>query len=287
MKKIPNYHNEFLLNCKKVNTIEILLVKLKFLFKLLSLKVDQILYNRNTKTVENVKIDYNLVWNNPDYFPKTSLNIKKHYIYYNGKYFKKKPWSERKYYFETLKDVIDKQKPKKILEVGCGNGMLINTLARVYSNISFSGIDLTRSGVEASKLLTDNDNYNEKVGNFFYNFSKQNLVDNINFKNLSVVELPDDEKYDFTYTTLALEQMKTVQQEAIRKITHVTNKTIVLIEPFYFENQSFISKKYLKLKNYFTLTKEDIEINGFKITNCIHMPSKFYRPVTAIILHRD
>ena len=51
-------------------------------------------------------------------------------------------------------------------------------------------------------------------------------------------------------------------------------------------NNNFLSKNYHHLKNYFTLEKKDLEINGFKIFDQFILPSKIYRQVGVVILKK-
>jgi hypothetical protein len=81
--------------------------------------------------------------------------------------------------------------------------------------------------------------------------------------------------------------MKECQHEAIDKITKITSKTIVLIEPFRFANQQFLAKSYLDMNDFFSLGKKDLELNGFKIKYCFETPSKFYRLIATVIMERQ
>lgn len=80
--------------------------------------------------------------------------------------------------------------------------------------------------------------------------------------------------------------MEPIQFSVIEKITGLSNNMIVLFEPFNFYNNNFLSKNYHHLKNYFTLEKKDIEINGFKIFDHFILPSKIYRQVGVVILKK-
>ena len=46
--------------------------------------------------------------------------------------------------------VIDQLKPRRVLEVGSGNGINLLTLAGAYPDISFTGIELTQAGIDAA-----------------------------------------------------------------------------------------------------------------------------------------
>jgi len=173
-----------------------------------------------------------------------------------------------------------------VLEVGCGNGILINTLARKFRNIDFYGVDLTSQGIEVSEKLKDYNNYKERIGFYFDSEINLDHTNNLNFTNSSILNFNPQKKFSLIFSTLALEQMEPIQFSVIEKITGLSNNMIVLFEPFNFYNNNFLSKNYHHLKNYFTLEKKDIEINGFKIFDQFILPSKIYRQVGVVILKK-
>jgi 2-polyprenyl-3-methyl-5-hydroxy-6-metoxy-1,4-benzoquinol methylase len=186
-----NYESGFKEKDKNVSLIELLNVKINFLFKILKIKINNFINFKSTvRSTEKVKNEYNFLWQNINLFPKFPSN-KRHYFYYKGNYFRKEIFTERKVFFEIIKSSIAIKQPKSILEVGCGNGIIINTLARLYRNIKFTGIDLTKNGINISRSLKNNNNYYEKIGNYFEDFNFKKLVNNLNFNNISILKIPD------------------------------------------------------------------------------------------------
>ena len=55
-----------------------------------------------------------------------------------------------------LAAVIDRLQPRKVLEVGCGNGINLLSLAGHFPDVAFTGIDLTPAGIEAAKKVQRN-----------------------------------------------------------------------------------------------------------------------------------
>ena len=153
--------------------------------------------------------------------------------------------------------------------------------------MNFNGIDLTETGIKVSESLKNDKNYNDKIGNFFIKDYPKKNIDNITFTNVSISEMTEDKKYDLSYSTLSLEQMKSVQNEAIDKISKVTSQRIVLIEPFQYANKSLISKAYCNVKDYVSLKLKDLEINNFELNNTFLIPSKFYRQVAVVVLKKN
>src|SRR5204862_3923086 len=56
-----------------------------------------------------------------------------------------------------LAAVIERLEPKKVLEVGCGNGINLFSLAGDFPDVDFTGIDLTPAGIEAAKAVQAQD----------------------------------------------------------------------------------------------------------------------------------
>lgn len=52
-----------------------------------------------------------------------------------------KTWGDRKFIPKKVKELIDKYKPKSILDFGCGKGNLVKTLKKIYPNIEVMGWD--------------------------------------------------------------------------------------------------------------------------------------------------
>lgn len=68
----------------------------------------------------------------------------------------------------ALQQKLKQQKPKKVLDIGCGNGKITEHLANQYSNTHFTGIDISDRAIDiANKRLESSaiTNLTFKVGN--------------------------------------------------------------------------------------------------------------------------
>ena len=51
--------------------------------------------------------------------------------------------------------VLAELKPRTVLEVGCGNGINLLSLADAFPDVKFTGLDLTAEGIAAAKKLQE------------------------------------------------------------------------------------------------------------------------------------
>jgi len=280
------FNTKLLKTLNTANSFNVNLFKIKIFFKILRLLIKNIFYSKKkSKQMSSVESDYDNVWSNQNYYPNlaTKKNI---YLKYKNTYYISQTWKERRLFYSILSSILGQNKIDSVLEVGCGNGVLINCLSRKYKNINFHGIDLTKNGIREAVNLKDKKNFEKKIGFFFDKDINMESPKNLTFKKKSILNLNEHLKFSLVFTILALEQMKTIQFEAIKKITNISNNLVVLIEPFVFYNNSFISRNYHKEKNYFNLERKNVEINGFKIYREFSLPSKIFRRVGAVILKK-
>ncbi len=134
-----------------------------------------------------------------------------------------------------LAAVIDAVKPRRILEIGCGNGINLLLAAGRFPNVEFHGLELTSVGYEAAKRLQRD---HETLPLFLQKFAPEPPVDpaahrRIHFHRGSAAELPfADGEFDLVYTVLALEQMERIRQKVLNEMARVTAAHAFNIEPF-------------------------------------------------------
>ena len=98
-----------------------------------------------------------------------------------------KPLISESYLLNPIIKILEKKKPKNILDVGCGNGSIANHLIKMGYNTY--GLDISKSGIESANKVNP--------GHFFYcNFEKNELPK----------ELPLKE-FDFIISTEVIEHL--------------------------------------------------------------------------------
>lgn len=185
---------------------------------------------------KQIKVIYNNFW---EKISIDKISIEKFYLakvwhVYKDNYF----LAPRQLTFNIFKRLIVndllKQKPKNVLEVGCGIGYNIFFLAKKFPKVNFVGIDISESAIQY-------------CNNILYNSS----IKNVKFFQKNAKHLSLDLNFDITYTVLALEQMNKIKLDVMKNIIKITSKKIIFIEPFQNVNRNLFNYLHLKMNDYF------------------------------------
>jgi ubiquinone/menaquinone biosynthesis C-methylase UbiE len=152
-----------------------------------------------------------------------------------------------------LAAVIDRLAPKKVLEVGCGNGINLFSLAGHFPDVEFAGIDLTPAGIEAAKKVQSGTRLPPQLADYIpLPMADPKAFKRISFVQGSAAELPFAEgEFDLVYTVLAVEQMERIRDQALAEIARVTRGHVLMLEPFRDTNSKGIRRLYALSRNYF------------------------------------
>ena len=150
-----------------------------------------------------------------------------------------------------------------VIEVGSGNGMLCLALAALFPKINFVGLELTEMGVKMSASAAKNEKAIKNLCLFVFG---KDCLKKIKFPLANVEFIKRDiskgclkENADLVYTSLALEQMDSIFNDALMNIISLGNKEVLMFEPFL----EFNSKKgasILKRKGYLHRYFEDHQL---------------------------
>jgi SAM-dependent methyltransferase len=149
--------------------------------------------------------------------------------------------------------VIDKLKPRRVLEVGCGNGINLLLVAGRFPEIAFTGVDLTEAGIKAAQEFQKLPALPEPMRAY----APLDLLDptafrRIEFRQGDATALPfEAASFDLVYTFLALEQMEQVRRQALAEIARVSAAHTLMIEPFADVNAGFWPRLNVFRRNYF------------------------------------
>ncbi len=237
------------------------------------------------RTEENVKTMYNDKWVSRDSkyeIPEGGYVS----VRWNSEKFVLGGLGMRKLQTLRIMKLIEKTKPKSVLDIGCGNGERILQLACRFPQIKFTGLELTSGGVQTAKNVQNLD----QIPDPLINISPQRLIDltahkSANFICSSAKKIPfDDKSFDLVYTSLSLEQMETIRQEALKEIFRVTSKYTSFYEAFKEYNNKLPQLAYMFSKSYFKGSLKDLSSMGYKITDVIDkIPQKTYMNAVFVV----
>ncbi len=185
-------------------------------------------------------------------------------------------WHEEKFLASTLGStrfrqlmlirLIEELKPRRVLEVGCGDGINLLLLACRFPEISFQGLELTTAGHERAKQLQQQ----AELPANMQKFAPLPLKDasghrKVTFLQGSATDLPfEDNSQDLVFTILALEQMERIRHRVLSEIGRVTCSHAFMIEPFREVNSSGWRRLNVLRRDYFRAGVDDLLPHGLQ-----------------------
>ena len=182
--------------------------------------------------------------------------------------------------------IIERLKPRSVLEVGCGNGINLILLSGRFPEIEFSGIELTRQGRRAATEL-------QKLPVLpppMQEYAPLPLVDltafqRIRFLQGNAASLPfPDGSFDLVLTVLALEQMERARHQVLGEIARVARRHVLTLEPFRDVNDQGWPRRNVIRRNYFRGRIADLSAYGLEPTLAIDdFPQEIFLKACAVL----
>lgn len=160
--------------------------------------------------------------------------------------------------------VIDDLKPKRILEIGSGNGINLLSLAGAFPGIEFTGLELTDEGVRQARSAQSD----AKIAGILRAYSPLDTRDESAIGKIAFVQgdasaMPfEDSSFDLVMTVLAVEQMESIRAAALREIARVTRSHTLMLEPFRDVNSRGLRRLYVKSRDYFRGSIDELRDYG-------------------------
>ena len=156
--------------------------------------------------------------------------------------------------------------PANLLEVGCGNGINLLTLAGCLPEVRFTGIELTDAGHRAALAFQAQPTLPQVI----HDYAPVPVADPDAFRRVSFVqgsaaELPfADGAFDLVITVLAVEQMERIRANALAELARVARRHVLMIEPFRDVNRNLWSRLNVYRRDYFRGSIDELRQYGLK-----------------------
>jgi ubiquinone/menaquinone biosynthesis C-methylase UbiE len=152
-----------------------------------------------------------------------------------------------------LGGVIRTLKPRRVLEVGCGNGINLLLLANQFPDVSFTGIELTESGVRVAREVQAQEQLPAPLAAYAMGEQKDpTAFRRIDFQRGDATAMPfETGAFDLVYTVLSVEQMERVRDKALTEIARVSGNHVLNMEPFAEANRTPLRRLHIFARDYF------------------------------------
>lgn len=162
--------------------------------------------------------------------------------------------------------VLAALKPRTVLEVGCGNGINLLSLAGAFPDVRFTGLDLTEEGIAAAKALQADEALPPALAEYIpLPQTDPAAFRRIDFVQGSAADLPfADGQFDLVFTVLAIEQMERIRDRAVREIARVSGGHVLVLEPLRDANLRGFRRLYTVSRNYLRGSIADLSNYGLE-----------------------
>jgi SAM-dependent methyltransferase len=157
--------------------------------------------------------------------------------------------------------VLDELKPRRVLEVGSGNGINLLSLAGAFPDTHFTGLELTEEGVEQARTAQSDADIVDIIQSYSpLETRDRSAIGRIDFVRGDASALPfDDSSFDLVMTVLAVEQMESIRAAALAEIARVARRHVLMLEPFRDTNAGGFKRLYVRSRGYFRVSIAELE----------------------------
>jgi SAM-dependent methyltransferase len=184
---------------------------------------------------------------------------------------------------------IEQLRPRRVLEVGCGNGINLILLAGRFPEIAFTGVELTEAGHRAARELQKQ----RELPPALRDYAPLPLADTIAFRRIEFLRgnatgLPfEDSAFDLVITVLALEQMERVRSQALGEIARVAARHTLMIEPFQDINNALWPRLNVLRRDYFRGRIADLDHCDLQpVLACDDYPQEVFLKTCAVLAEK-
>lgn len=219
---------------------------------------------KSHRTVKKVEAAYETIWRNYNWPRPGAPTKKRTYARWEETGLTLWPGCLGLMHLDLLMDIVDRLRPKSVVEIGSGPGSNLFALAAVFPDIAFTGIELSRSGFETSKSVQSQAILPTDIAAF----NTRAIIDDtahqrIDFRQANATQLPfSDNEFDLVFSRQAIEQMELIRDQVLPEMVRITRRYVVMFEPFADFNKSEHKRLATKKKNHFSASVADLPAYG-------------------------
>lgn len=172
--------------------------------------------------------------------------------------------------------VIRKLKPRRVLDVGCGDGVYLLLLAGAFPETSFVGLELTDTGHQEAVEMQSM----SALPGHLISYAPLDQQDLQAFKRIKFIQgdacaMPfESGEFDLVMTIVSMAQMKQIKEAALKEIGRVTGGHLLSLETFGDVNQSLWRRLTLASRGFLAGASTNCEL--INLTQC-GLPRTFLR----------
>jgi SAM-dependent methyltransferase len=165
-----------------------------------------------------------------------------------------------------LGGVIRAMRPRRVLEVGCGNGINLLLLANQFPDVHFAGLELTESGNRVAREMQSLERLPEHLAAYMPGAQEDTQAfRRIDFVRGDATAMPFGAgEFDLVVTVLAVEQMERVRDRALAEIARVSGGHVLNMEPFRDANRTLMRRLHVFARDYFRGAIDELPRYGLK-----------------------
>ncbi|MFZ5676307.1 MAG: class I SAM-dependent methyltransferase [Pseudomonadota bacterium] len=149
--------------------------------------------------------------------------------------------------------VIRELKPRRVLDVGCGDGIYLLLLAGAFPEISFTGIELADTGHQKAVHIQSMPTLPSHLLTYAP-FDQRDLeaFRRVNFIHGNACAMPfETDEFDLVITMVSIAQMERIKESALTEIARVTRGHLLSLETFEEVNRSLWRRLTIASRGFF------------------------------------
>ncbi|MGH6718245.1 MAG: class I SAM-dependent methyltransferase [Alphaproteobacteria bacterium] len=155
---------------------------------------------------------------------------------------------------------------RTVLEVGAGTGINLFVLQALVPEASFTGIELTETGVAQARTVIAAERFPARLAQYCpAPVADADAYRRVDVRRGNALDLPFAQgSFDLVFTRQALEQMEMIRTPALKEIARVARAHTLFVEPFADANRDALRRAYVAAKDYFSLGVDGLRDFGIE-----------------------